>query len=443
MPYLTTYVCDLRINALRKWGVVLPERFEQVPAVYKITNTRNGKFYIGSTMNLVVRVHTHFVKLRGKRHVNEHWQNAFNKSADWKVTILVYTPEDLATAEQFWLDELQATKNGYNIAMYAYKPAILTPAVAKKVGMALKARWAKLSPEERKRSNIMGTEAFERLRAALRAAWTDARKAEHRAFMREWMKQPKGIAQSVALGKWQTGKPKSAAAKINMRAAQTLRWSSEDERLAQSIRTKLNMARPEIIARYKGPKNLSPVQRKAASDRAKKRLLEHPEHFEKLTRAREEWWAVPENAEQARKKQRAAVGAPEFRKMLSEKTKKKIEENPEILEALQAGRAAHFADPVKSLATLAKRAATLRSEPVRKKNSENAKRHLEKNPDAQKNLQAARIAYWDKPENRAAAAERARLQMTERWKDPEVKAKILAKIAETHLKKGGKRKKRA
>lgn len=47
--------------------------------IYQITNTVNGKFYIGSAKNLTRRKATHLRRLKNKTHHSRYLQNAFDK----------------------------------------------------------------------------------------------------------------------------------------------------------------------------------------------------------------------------------------------------------------------------------------------------------------------------------------------------------------------------
>ena len=47
--------------------------------IYKITNLTNGMVYIGSSINIEIRLKHHFRELKNNRHKNRHLQNAFNK----------------------------------------------------------------------------------------------------------------------------------------------------------------------------------------------------------------------------------------------------------------------------------------------------------------------------------------------------------------------------
>ena len=55
------------------------QELTNVWGIYKILNTINGKFYIGSSVNLRKRLYEHFRELELGIHTNKHLQNAWIK----------------------------------------------------------------------------------------------------------------------------------------------------------------------------------------------------------------------------------------------------------------------------------------------------------------------------------------------------------------------------
>lgn len=91
--------------------------------VYKITNTINGKIYIGSAKNIKTRKKTHLNRLRKGNHDNTHLQNAFSLYGEkyFVFDVIEYCEaKDLLLREQFYIDELNPEYNIRKIAKSNY-----------------------------------------------------------------------------------------------------------------------------------------------------------------------------------------------------------------------------------------------------------------------------------------------------------------------------------
>jgi group I intron endonuclease len=89
--------------------------------IYKITNTVNGRFYIGSAVSFNRRWNVHRSQLVNRKHHSVLLQRAWNKygSDAFKFEILEYVPkENLIEVEQRYIDELRPCdpRIGYNIS---------------------------------------------------------------------------------------------------------------------------------------------------------------------------------------------------------------------------------------------------------------------------------------------------------------------------------------
>lgn len=87
--------------------------------VYKITNKVNGKFYIGSAVDLKEREHEHFRRLSNNTHCNVLLQNSFNKyeKESFIFEVLEFcNKKDLIIKEQYYLDTLNPVFNICKIA---------------------------------------------------------------------------------------------------------------------------------------------------------------------------------------------------------------------------------------------------------------------------------------------------------------------------------------
>lgn len=92
--------------------------------IYKILNKVNGKFYIGSTKNLVKRRSDHIAGLTQNKHPNQYLQNAYNLcKGNFKFLVIEViedcTRELLIEREQYFIDTLEPH---YNIHKIAYSP---------------------------------------------------------------------------------------------------------------------------------------------------------------------------------------------------------------------------------------------------------------------------------------------------------------------------------
>ena len=93
--------------------------------VYKITNIKNGKFYIGSSKDIEFRWNEHTKHLNGGYHINNKLQNAWNfyGKENFSFDILETVNEcDLLVKEQFYLNMFKPHMKeiGYNINPSAY-----------------------------------------------------------------------------------------------------------------------------------------------------------------------------------------------------------------------------------------------------------------------------------------------------------------------------------
>lgn len=98
--------------------------------IYKITNLKNGKFYIGSSSNIMRRWQEHCSLIEKKKHYNHLLQDAFDKYGfeNFSFNVIRAMPKDttkekLLKEEQRYLNELKPYINdiGYNLSDTAYK----------------------------------------------------------------------------------------------------------------------------------------------------------------------------------------------------------------------------------------------------------------------------------------------------------------------------------
>jgi hypothetical protein len=82
--------------------------------IYRIKNIKNGKFYIGSTNNLIRRNKEHFSLLKRNKNHCKILQRAYNKYGEEAFTfeVLAYCPKEyLFKLEQWFVDTLKPQYN--------------------------------------------------------------------------------------------------------------------------------------------------------------------------------------------------------------------------------------------------------------------------------------------------------------------------------------------
>ena len=94
--------------------------------IYKITNINNGKYYIGSSININRRWHEHKRNLNKNKHNNIHLQKSWNKYGEasflFEIIELVENEKDLIICEQQHLNSITPFNSmvTFNICKMAY-----------------------------------------------------------------------------------------------------------------------------------------------------------------------------------------------------------------------------------------------------------------------------------------------------------------------------------
>lgn len=90
--------------------------------IYKILNRINGKYYIGGSVNIILRWSRHKNDLNKNKHPNTKLQNAWNKYGEenfkFEVLELIDDKQKLKDIEQNWLNVSNCCKDeiGYNLS---------------------------------------------------------------------------------------------------------------------------------------------------------------------------------------------------------------------------------------------------------------------------------------------------------------------------------------
>ena len=96
----------------------------KVSGIYRI-DVGNGRFYIGSSVDLAQRKKSHLRNLKQSNHRNFRMQRCWNKYNFFEFTVLEYCPvESLLIREQQYLDKYKHDEKNINIALSASNPML-------------------------------------------------------------------------------------------------------------------------------------------------------------------------------------------------------------------------------------------------------------------------------------------------------------------------------
>ncbi len=91
--------------------------------IYKITNLKTGKIYVGQSKNVYHRKKEHFTALRKGCHENKLMQADWNKdNHGFRFDVLEFCPiAKLNDQERYWILKLNTLQpHGYNISLIPY-----------------------------------------------------------------------------------------------------------------------------------------------------------------------------------------------------------------------------------------------------------------------------------------------------------------------------------
>ena len=91
--------------------------------IYKITNNKNGKVYIGQSQNIYARKKQHFVALQNGNHENKGMQAEWRRdSKGFRWEVIEFCPLDkLNEREKYWIEKYNSIEEGYNAGWVPYK----------------------------------------------------------------------------------------------------------------------------------------------------------------------------------------------------------------------------------------------------------------------------------------------------------------------------------
>lgn len=165
--------------------------------IYRIVNTVNGKFYVGSAGNISERWKSHQRRLNKGTSDNRHLQAAWKQHGQdaFVLEIVGSIPKrKLIAVEQFYLDKYVGLEQCYNIAKSATAPMLgltLTEEQRAKIGNAHRGKIVSQETREKQRKYRLGTkQPREQILAKSgengpRSKLTD----ENVKYIREWFKQ--------------------------------------------------------------------------------------------------------------------------------------------------------------------------------------------------------------------------------------------------------------
>lgn len=129
----------------------------KLSGIYRINNSANGKFYVGSAVNISNRwcVHKHQL-VRGSHHskkLQRAWDKYGAEAFDIEILEVVADVNQLIASEQRWIDELGAASVGYNVLAVAGSSLGFKYSQESKEKMAAKKRGRVRSKEEREKQS--------------------------------------------------------------------------------------------------------------------------------------------------------------------------------------------------------------------------------------------------------------------------------------------------
>lgn len=147
--------------------------------IYRFINFVNGKMYVGSAVNIKLRIKNHLLELRLSRHYNKYLQSAWSKYGEdnFVLEILEHCPKNkkiLIEREQYWLDRFNCSDRtkGYNQRPIVNSPlgTKRTPEQIKVIIDRLTGRIVSEETKERIRQSNTGKKASPEARAAISKA---------------------------------------------------------------------------------------------------------------------------------------------------------------------------------------------------------------------------------------------------------------------------------
>lgn len=166
---------------------------EKQQGIYLIF-AKNGKCYVGQSRDLRGRINSHQCELRRGAHKNRYLQATYDKYGmeffTFEILELVEDADDLNEREQFYIDEYDSFRNGFNLAMVVVneRTSAISKGTRHETSVKTKEFWS--CPERRKKQSETHKKRLRENPDALlkltERSYTDEAKEEFKSRMKKW-----------------------------------------------------------------------------------------------------------------------------------------------------------------------------------------------------------------------------------------------------------------
>jgi group I intron endonuclease len=223
------------------------------PGVYKITNLKNGRLYVGGSVDIAKRIWAHKTTLKRNENKNKPMQEDFNicgmSAFDFSVIEFVDDKSKVIEREQHWIVTLNAATNGYNMAPNAGPVTGIKRSDETKVRLSASLKGRPMLPEVREKLRIANigrkhsAEEIEKRASALRGRHiSDAHKAALSAAMKGKKKSPEHVEKMRGLRPTEESKEKNRQAHLGMKASSETRKKISESNMGR-VQSKLTISR--------------------------------------------------------------------------------------------------------------------------------------------------------------------------------------------------------